>query len=304
MKIMPFVTIGRPHHWIKNVVVLLPLVFGRQMYRGQAWAAALVAAAAFCLASSAAYIINDISDRVSDRAHPIKRNRPLASGQMHTAAAMIEAVLFSGAALILAASVSPALLGTLVVFLLLQMLYSFSLKHLALINVICIALGFVLRAAAGAIAIKVLISPWLFICMFTICLFMGFCKRYAEIVMLGDPGDAEEHRPILAEYSPELLTHLITLSAAVAVVSFLFYGLSDMTVARFGTNYIVYTLPVTVYAVFRFAMVSMKGMYEGPADLIWHDRPFQAAVCVWAVMVLAIIQYGRDLSTWLRSEFY
>ncbi|HIJ72442.1 MAG TPA: decaprenyl-phosphate phosphoribosyltransferase [Planctomycetes bacterium] len=304
MDTVSLVTIARPHHWVKNVVVLLPLVFGQQMYRADAWAAALAAAAAFCLASSGAYVINDIKDRVSDRAHPVKRNRPLPSGQMGTRAALIEAILFSAGAVILAQRVSVALMGTVVVFLLLQLMYSLFLKHVALIDVICIALGFVLRAAAGAIAIKVLISPWLFICMFTICLFMGFCKRYGEIVMVGDASDAEEHRPILVEYNPELLTHLITLSAAIAVVSFLFYGLSETTVAQFGTNYIVYTLPVTVYAVFRFAMISMKGLYEGPADLIWRDRPFQAAVCVWAIMVLVIIRYGRDLSAWIHSVFY
>ena len=161
-----------------------------------------------------------------------------------------------------------------------------------LLDVICIAIGFVLRASAGAVAIRVAISPWLFICMFTICLFMGFCSRYNELVTIGDRAVAGNHRQTLMTYTPDLLTHLITLSAGIAVVAFLFYGLTESTVRQFGTHYFVYTLPLVVYAVFRFAMLSMKGCYADPTDLILRDRPFQITAALWMASAVGIIVWG------------
>jgi len=291
----------RPAHWAKNVVVLMPVVFGQQMGQTKAWIAAVIASIAFCLASSCSYIFNDLKDRGKDRIHPLKKSRPLASGQVTIRLAVIESVICGFFALVLASSLSYAMVLMVLAFLGLHIAYTLLLKNLVLLDVICIALGFVLRAAAGAVAIGVFVSPWLFICMFTICLFMGFCKRYSEIAIIQHVNTAQNHRSTLIEYTPELLTHLVTLSAGIAVVAFLFYGLSDSTVEQFGTNYLVYTLPVTVYAIFRFAMVSMKGSYQDPTDLIWHDRPFQAAIFIWMSMVLLIVKYGRTLEGWLES---
>jgi hypothetical protein len=171
-------------------------------------------------------------------------------------------------------------------------------------DVICIALGFVLRTAAGAVAIKVVISPWLFICMFTICLFMGFCKRYSEVAKISDLALAKSHRPTLIIYTPELLTHLITVSAGIAVTGFLLYGLSERTVAIFGTNYFIYTLPIVVYAVFRFAMLSMNGVYADPTALILRDRPFQAVTVLWVLSALLIVYWGKDLQSLIQKLYY
>jgi 4-hydroxybenzoate polyprenyltransferase len=303
MPIREMMELARPRHWIKNLVVLMPVVFGLQMYHAGAWLRAVAATAAFCLASSFAYIVNDIKDRESDRAHPAKKDRPLASGRVTTTAAVIEAVVLAAAALILAQRLSFWVAGIISVYLLLQLAYTAWLKERVLVDVICIALGFVLRAVSGAVAIGVAISPWLFICIFTLCLFMGFCKRYSEVVAMGNNVDAGNHRATLLEYTPELLTHLITLSAAIGVIGFLLYGLSERTVEQFGTNYFIYVLPVVVYAVCRFAMLSMKGAYAGPTDIILGDRPFQATVFVWILAVLAIIRYGRGLEGWIQSTF-
>ena len=180
------IQLARPGHWIKNIVVLLPVVFGLRMYDTGAWLRALAAAAAFCLASSFAYILNDIKDRQSDLAHPLKKSRPLASGIISIKAAVIEAAVLLLLALAVAQALSPLLLLMILAYLFLQLFYTAFLKAKPLADVICIALGFVLRAAAGAVAIRVAISPWLFICMFTISLFMGFCKRYSEIATIGD----------------------------------------------------------------------------------------------------------------------
>ncbi|MCD6392029.1 MAG: decaprenyl-phosphate phosphoribosyltransferase [Planctomycetes bacterium] len=303
MPLNEIIRIARPGHWVKNIVVLLPVVFGMQMAERSAWLNAGMAAVVFCLASSFSYIINDIRDRSLDRNHPVKKNRPLASGRMSLKAAVVESLVFGVLALVAAFSVSGLLLYFCIGYILLQVGYTCFFKQKALVDVICIAMGFVLRAAAGAVAIRVAISPWLFICMFTICLFMGFCKRYNELVTIGDLSRAEGHRNTLIAYTPDLLTHLITISAAIAVVAFLFYGLTETTIEQFGTNYFVYTLPLVVYAVFRFAMLSMKGSYMDPTDLILHDRPFQATVIMWMASAVGIILWGRQLADWIGRMY-
>ena len=289
------VKLARIRHWIKNIVVLFPVVFGMRMAEPAAWGKALVTAAAFCFASSFAYIINDIKDAAADKCHPDKKKRPLASGRVSTKAAIAEAAVLLAAGLVIAACVSWLLLFVVIVYVCLQLGYTFLFKRIVLIDVGCISFGFVLRAVAGAVAISVTISPWLFICMFTFCLFVGFCKRYNELVTIGDMSAAENHRRTLISYTPELLTHLITLSAGIAVVAFLLYGVNDRTVEHFGTNYFVYTLPVVMYGVFRFAMLSMNGSYCDPTELILHDRVFQVTILVWVVSALCIINWGPDL---------
>lgn len=301
MAVSEMIRLARPHQWIKNVVVILPILFAKRIDDSQAWASILAAAVAFSFASAFAYILNDIKDAKADREHPRKKNRPLASGKISISVAMIEALCFLALAAIVAHKVSNIVLVMIAVYVVLQVGYSTYLKHMVLVDVICIAMGFVLRAVVGAVAVNVEISPWLFICMFTICLFMGFCKRFSEVVMIGDLTQAENHRPTLISYTPELLTHLITLSAAIAVISFLLYGLNDRTVENFGTNYFIYTLPVVVYGVFRFAMLSMEGAYADPTDLILRDRPFQATVMLWIALAVIVIKYGEGIKVWAEK---
>ena len=301
MAVSEMIKLARPSQWIKNVVVILPILFGMQMGDSRAWRDVLAAATAFCFASAFSYIINDIKDAGADREHPRKKERPLAAGSISVATAMFEAVILLAIAAIISYSVSPVVFAIVAVYIALQISYTMYLKHRVLIDVICIAMGFVIRAVAGAVAVDVAISPWLFICMFTMCLFMGFCKRYSEVVTLGDLGAAENHRPTLIYYTPELLTHLITLSAGIAIISFLLYGLNERTIENFGTNYFVYTLPVLVYGVFRFAMLSMEGTYAGPTELILHDRPFQATIVLWIALAVIVIKYGTDIEVWIQK---
>jgi decaprenyl-phosphate phosphoribosyltransferase len=139
--------------------------------------------------------------------------------------------------------------------------------------------------------------------MFTLCLFMGFCKRYNEMVTIADRTDAGTHRRTLIAYTPELLTHLVTLSAGIAVVGFLLYSLSESTIKRFETTYFVYTLPVVIYGIFRFAMLSMRGVYADPTDIILRDRPFQLNMIFWVGAAVGIITYGQRLGDWLGSLY-
>jgi decaprenyl-phosphate phosphoribosyltransferase len=291
----------RPAHWIKNAIVLFPVVFAMRTGDLTAWRSAGLATVAFCLASSAIYIFNDIRDRTADQLHPRKKDRPLASGQIGTTAAALEALCLLIAAIGVALLVNNILPAVVTIYVLLQFAYTLLLKHKAIVDVICIALGFVLRAVAGAVAIGVEVSPWLFVCTFTICLFMGFCKRCNELATLTEPQEASGHRKTLAAYSSELLTHLMTLSASVAVVAFLLYASNERTVEHFGTNYLMYTLPIVVYGITRFAMLSIQGVYSDPTDLFLHDRPFQFTVAIWFSAVVVIIQWGRELQSWLGS---
>ena len=302
MKLRHFVRLARPGHWVKNVIVLFPVFFALRMTDRQAWGVSALAALAFCFASSAAYILNDIRDRQRDRLHPRTKDRPLASGQVSVRAALAEAVVFLAACAIALAALNRLVAVVVLAYLILQTAYTFVLKQKMILDVMCIALGFILRALAGAVAIGAEISPWLVICTFTICLFMGFCKRCNEVVTLGDDEQATAHRATLRGYNQQLLTHAITLSAAIAVISFLLYGLSERTIGHFGTNYLIYTLPVVIYGIVRFSMLSVRGTYADPTDLILRDRPFQLTVLLWLAASLGIIYWGRDLKTWIEAH--
>jgi len=303
MPIREMVQLARPKHWIKNAVVFIPVVFSKRAGEVVAWREAGIAALVFCFASAFAYIINDVKDRSSDLAHPLKKHRPLASGRIAVSTAIAEALVFVLLAVALAWRFSGIFLVMALVYIVLQTAYTFFLKEKALIDVICIAMGFVIRAGSGVAAIRSEVSPWLFICMFTICLFMGFCKRYNEVVTIDDKATAHSHRPTLIAYTPELLTHLITLSAGIAVISFLLYSLSQSTFERFGSIYFVYTLPIVVYGVFRFAMLSMRGSYADPTEIFFKDSPFQATALIWVAAAVVIITYGKDIAQWLQSLY-
>jgi len=295
------IRLARPAHWIKNIIVLFPVVFAMRAGDISAWQSAGLATVAFCLISSAIYIFNDILDRNADRLHPRKKDRPLAAGRIGLGVAAIEAACLLCVGLAIGFLVNCILPAVAASYVLLQIAYTLQLKHKVIVDVICIAMGFVLRAVAGAVAIGEDVSPWLFVCTFTICLFMGFCKRCNEMATLSKPHEAVGHRKALAAYTSELLTHLITLSAGVAVVAFLLYASNDRTVSNFKTNYLMYTLPLVVYGITRFAMLSMKGIYADPTDLFLNDRPFQLTVVIWLAAAVVIIRWGLNIQQWLGS---
>ncbi|AQQ72226.1 Decaprenyl-phosphate phosphoribosyltransferase [Limihaloglobus sulfuriphilus] len=279
----------RPRHWIKNFVVLLPLFFSFSFTSPAAWAQALSCAIVFCLASSIVYIVNDIEDRDRDCHHPVKKNRPIASGAVSIKEALALLVVLAVITVLLSLSLDLATFVIILMYLLLQAAYTFFLKKHALLDVTCISLGFVLRAVAGAIAIDVYISHWLFICMFTLFLFMGFCKRYNEIAVIGSNDQALLHRQALNSYDPAVLTHLITLAASVFLISFLLYSTSPETIERFGGDYMVYTFPLVIIAVGRFAMLSIRGTYNDPVELIYKDILFAGTCAAWSVSILIIL---------------
>jgi 4-hydroxybenzoate polyprenyltransferase len=305
-----YVQLLRPAQWTKNLFVFAGLVFAKQLTSAHSVLLVVLAFVCFCLVSSAVYVINDLHDRNEDRLHPVKRTRPLATGAVSAASALLLGVALIVLGLGASLWLDRAFALVTLVYLLLQAAYTFGLKQAVILDVIIIGVGFVLRAIAGAVVIHVPISPWLVLCTFTLCLFLGFSKRRCELNALaqnGSGGDAARHRRTLAEYTPDLLNHMTTLTAGIAVIGYILYAVDQRTtspVTGFGTNYLIYTLPMVVYAVFRFALLVEHGRVDGPTAVILRDRPFQAAITLWAVAVVVIVYRGVAIHQWLAQVLH
>ncbi len=286
-----YIRLARPKEWIKNLAVIAGPVFAMRAGLADIVHTAEVFAA-FCLAASATYAINDVLDRKADGLHPVKRHRPVASGAVSPAGALTWAfLLVAGAIALSVALLPPEATAIIIAYFIINLSYSLSLKSRIILDVILISIGFVLRATAGAAAIDAYISPWLIICTFTLCMFLGFGKRRCEIGMFESLELAGEHRSTLARYTPELLSHLVSVTAGIAIMTFLLYTLDrDPAYAPpFNKHHLLYTIPLVVYGVFRYAMLTQTGRHHGPMSIFLHDRPFQATIILWALLAGAIM---------------
>jgi len=302
-KLSAYFRLMRPFHWSKNIFVFAALIFAQQnlLFDKAKFFDTLYAFACFCLLSSFAYVINDIKDIDLDRQHPTKRTRPLAAGEIALPAAWLLAIglLVVG----LGGSFRLNILLGLVAsaYLILNLLYSWYLKNHVIVDVMCIAIGFVLRALAGVVAIEVPLSPWLLVCTFTLCLFVGFGKRRCELAVTNnDYKSASDRRPVLERYTLELLSHLLIVSAALAITTFLLYTMAPETKAKFGTNYLVYSSPLVIYGVFRFAALIQTGRFGGPMELFAADRPFQSTIVLWTLMVIIVVHWGTNIQLFIH----
>jgi len=291
---MHYLRLLRPQQWVKNLFVFAGLVFGRKLGDPSAVALSLCGFVCLCMISSVVYILNDIHDREEDRLHPRKKNRPIASGAVSVRSAALLAVAMGVVGLGASWILRPEFAYVAIAYLVLQLLYTFSFKHAVILDVITIGIGFVLRAVSGAVLVNVEISKWLGICTFTLCLFMGFSKRRCELAALASNGGAPaaRHRRTLSIYTPELLNHMTTVTAGIAIVSFMLYTIDARTVAQFGeasSKWLLATLPLVMYAVFRFAVLVEHGLVDGPTEVLLRDRPFQAALASWSIAVVCIV---------------
>jgi 4-hydroxybenzoate polyprenyltransferase len=278
----------RPEQWTKNLFVLGPLMFGQRLLDPTAVLQALAAFAIFCALSGVVYLINDIADRDADRRHPVKRYRPIASGALAVRVALAAAAVLTAIAVPGAFLLRPQFGILAVSYLGLLALYSGPLKHAVIIDVLTIAIGFVLRAAAGAVAIGVAVSHWLYVLIMLLALFLALSKRRHELVLLAD--GATGHRRILEEYSPYLLDQMIAVVSASTIVAYAFYTISPETVAKFGTDLLGLTLPFPLYGIFRYLyLVHKKEGGGSPADMLLTDRPLLVCVGLWAAVVAVII---------------
>jgi 4-hydroxybenzoate polyprenyltransferase len=293
---LAYLRLVRPAEWTKNVFVFAALVFGGKLGDWHAIRLSLAGFVAFCMASSAGYVFNDVLDRDRDRLHPMKRNRPIASGAISITEACVVFVALLTAAIVIASRLPASFSATLYVYLILTVTYSLVLKHRMLLDVITIAVLFVIRAVAGACAIGILYSPWLLVCTFMLCLFLGFGKRRCEIAMLGGSEALHTHRKHLDRYTPDLLNQLLSTSGGLAIITFLLYTLAPEGLgvpSPFGQSRhnLVYTLPLVVYGIYRYALLIESGKATGPTDLIIKDPPFLAAIGLWVVAAGCIL-YG------------
>jgi len=278
----------RPDQWHKNLIVFAALIFAVKLLDPAALARATAAFLIFCAVSGAVYLINDVSDRDQDRAHPIKRMRPIAAGDISPALALTVAALLAGAALAAAVTLRPAFGAAAAAYLALFVVYTRSLKHLVVLDVMAIAIGFVLRAVAGGLVIDVHISNWLLVCTMLGALFLGLAKRRHELTLLA--AGAKGHRRILEEYDPYLLDQMIGVVAAATMVAYIIYCASPETHAYFGTEWMVLTTPFPVYGLFRYLyLVHRKAGGGNPSDLLLQDRPLLACVLLWGLTSVAII---------------
>lgn len=289
--IRPLLVSLRPAQWAKNLFVLAPLVFGRLLGDPEAVGRALVALAAFCLASSTVYLINDLRDREEDRKHPLKRLRPLAAGTLGVTAATAAAVVLGAAALALAVYLGTPFLVILVAYLALNTLYTTWFKHMVILDVMSISLGFVLRVLAGAEATDVEVSRWLFLCTIFLALFLAFSKRRHEITLLA--GAASSQRRVLDHYSPAFLDQMINVVTASAVVSYALYSVAPETVEKYHTQDLVYTIPLVLYGIFRYLYLMYQRPGErNPTEAILRDPPFLINMVLWGVAVVWIVYSG------------
>ena len=278
----------RPHQWTKNLLVFAGLIWGEKLFEPVAVAMTVASFAIFCALSGVVYLVNDIADRHSDREHPLKRQRPIASGALPVQVAITAAAVIGSAALVAAFALRWQFGVVSLIYLVLQALYSGSLKHIVIIDALTLSFGFVLRAAAGAVVIDVMISHWLFVCTILLALFVSLAKRRHEIVLLAD--GAPSHRPILGEYSPYLLDQMIGVVTASTLIAYIFYTISPETTEKFGTDLLGLTIPFPLYGIFRYLyLVHRREGGGSPAELLITDRPLLVCVMLWVVAIVLII---------------
>lgn len=290
-QIHAFVRSLRPEQWSKNSVVFAGLLFGGRLTQGTEYiTAAITTFVVFCGLSGTVYILNDIADRAADAGHPLKRRRPIAAGDIAPGPAMAGAGVLAAACLAGAFAVSASLGGVSLAYLGLFSVYSFRLKHLVILDVLTIAVGFVLRAVAGAVAVRVFISPWLLICVTLLALFISLAKRRHELTLLG--GGAGGHRPSLDGYSPYLLDQMISVVTAATLISYIVYTTSSDTATRVGSGALSLTIPFVLYGLLRYLyLVHQEEKGGSPTTMLVTDRGLMVCVALWALAVGALLYH-------------
>jgi len=281
----------RPKQWTKNLLVFAALIFAKRLGDPHSTSAAIITFVAFCMLSSSIYLVNDVRDVEEDQRHPTKRHRPIAAGLVSASFALVTAVLLAAIGIGGSFFVGQPTAIVAACYLALTLAYTVWLKHIVIIDVLTVALGYVLRAVAGAAAIQVEISPWLLICTILLALFLVLCKRRQELVMLQE--SAAEHRPSLGEYSSYLLDQMIGVVTASTFMSYCLYTISERTVQELGTKKLVYTVPFVMYGIFRYLyLVHQKNQGGAPDRVLLTDTPLLLNVVLYVAAVVLILYFG------------
>jgi len=287
--ILNYLKLIRISQWIKNFFVFVPLLFSQHLFDKDFFITVLLAFVVFCLASSFIYVINDIIDITADKAHPVKKNRPLPSGIISRQSALIVTVVLAVIIVILLPQLNEEFNFFVIAFVLLNVLYSFWFKHIVILDVFSIALGFSIRVLAGAVVIAVPISSWLILTTMFISLFLGVMKRHSELILVAESENAPS-RKVLSQYSLNFADQMATVAAAGVIICYALYTVSERTLSTFGTENLIYTTPFVVYGIFRFMYleyISNKG--DNTTKIVFTDLQIILTVIIYTVTTVLII---------------
>src|SRR5512143_4280799 len=276
----------RPRQWTKNAFIFASIVFDGKLFHLTDLLRTLAGFGLFCLMSSAVYIFNDLMDVKADRLHPVKKNRPIPSGKIPLGLAFVIGLVLAVVSVGLAALLAWQFALVLLIYLALMLAYSRWLKHIPILDVFIIAAGFLLRVHAGTTLIQVQrFSPWLYVVMTLLALYLGFGKRRAELALLAD--DAGSHRKVLHGYTIPLLDQYIMIVSGTTIVAYSFYTFSAPNVP--ANHSMMLTIPFVVYAIFRYLyLIQVKHAGGAPEEILLSDRPFQVGMLLWGLVVLAV----------------
>ncbi len=281
----------RPHQYVKNGFVFIGPVFAHRI-GPEIFLQALLVFLAFCLAASAVYVLNDLVDRHADAAHPLKKSRPIASGRLSVPFARILFVLLLAPGLLIAAAASKAALAFVGGYVLLNVLYSYGVKRVVILDVFSISAGFMLRILAGTLGLGIEPSPWLLLCGMMLTLFLGFSKRRAELLLLESHtyADHKQKRRVLEDYSPAVLDQFIAVTAACTILSYGLYTVSPQTIALHGDDKLVYTLPFVIYGILRYMLTLRRAAsgHDAARDLV-SDPHLLFTVAAWLIVTVWIL---------------
>ncbi|MBL7178269.1 MAG: decaprenyl-phosphate phosphoribosyltransferase [Desulfobacteraceae bacterium] len=279
----------RPHQWVKNGFVLIPLLFAQKVFHFPSLLKSLIALAIFCLLAGAIYLINDLIDLEADRAHPAKKDRPLAAGMITPRLAKVAAGIFLLLSLVSGFLLSAEFFLVVVIYVAVQALYNYRLKDVVILDLFCISSGFFLRMIGGAVAIQVIISHWLIICTVLISIFLALAKRRHELVLLG-VASAINHRKVLSEYDPYLLDQMIGVITGSTLLSYMLYCISPDTIEKFQTDRMIYTFPFVLYGILRYLyLIHKRGRGGAPEKVIFSDSPLLISVLLWGFFSMLIV---------------
>lgn len=280
----------RPKQWSKNFFVFAGVLFSQNLFNRPLLYKSILAFVIFCLLSGSAYLINDLVDLERDRMHPEKCKRPLASGQLKPFSAVLALVILIPVSLGISWYLSPLFLGISLGYFILQIAYSFFLKHLVILDVFSVASGFVLRVVAGAVVIGVSISSWLLLCTTLLALFLGLSKRRHELLILEQ--GAGEHRKVLGEYNFLLLDQMVAVVTASTLLSYSLYTVSSETVKKVGSENMIFTIPFVLYGIFRYLyLVYHKNSGGSPENLLITDKPLLIDIALWVISIIVILYW-------------
>jgi 4-hydroxybenzoate polyprenyltransferase len=278
----------RPEQWLKNGFVLAPIVFSGLVGDPGAWVRTILAVVAFCAASSATYLVNDIIDREADRAHPHKSRRPIAAGEVSVALALAAAAGLVTLAVVIAVVLGGWFPAVLISYVTLVLLYSAILKRAVFLDVLVVAAGFVLRVVGGAVAINVPVSRWILLVAYLLALYLALGKRRTELVLLGE--DAGNHRIVLGHYTLPMVDSAISVVLGATVLAYALYTVAPDTVAKVGSEGLMATVPIVLYGLFRYLYLLHQHELGGsPTRALLTDRPLLACVVIWLAVAAAVI---------------